>query len=96
MLRKLKALGFSANLSYALGFASVIGSIIVWFTQGGTDAGEAGAAGERFGIFVGLRAPTFMAIGGAALLLVAFWPPKWLASGAEVVDDPETEPQIVT
>jgi nucleoside transporter len=40
--------------------------------------------------------PTFMAIGGAALLLVAFWPPKWLASGAEVVDDPETEPQIVT
>jgi MFS family permease len=40
--------------------------------------------------------PTFMALGGAALLLVAFWPPKWLASGAEVVDDPETEPQIVT
>ena len=38
-------------------------SIIVWFTQGGTDAGEAGAAGERFGIFVGLWAPTFMAIG---------------------------------
>jgi hypothetical protein len=27
------------------------------------DAGEAGAAGERFGIFVGLWAPTFMAIG---------------------------------
>lgn len=59
MLRKLKALGFSANLSYALGFASVIGSIIVWLTQGGTD----GAAGERLGIFVGLWAPTFMAIG---------------------------------
>ncbi|MFM8835768.1 MAG: hypothetical protein ACKOFM_02785 [Actinomycetota bacterium] len=63
MLRKLKALGFSANLSYALGFLSVIGSIVVWYTQGGTDAGEAGAAGERFGIFVGLWAPTFMAIG---------------------------------
>ena len=63
MLRKLKSLGFSANLSYALGFLSVIGSIVVWFTQGGTDAGEAGAAGERFGIFVGLWAPTFMAIG---------------------------------
>lgn len=40
--------------------------------------------------------PTFMALGAAAFLLVAFWPPKWLASGAEVVDDPETEPQIVT
>jgi hypothetical protein len=63
MLRKLKSLGFSANLSYALGFISVIASIVVWFTQGGTEAGEAGAAGERFGIFVGLWAPTFMAIG---------------------------------
>ena len=57
MLRKLKSLGFSANLSYALGFISVIASIVVWFTQGGTDTGE------RFGIFVGLWAPTFMAIG---------------------------------
>ena len=64
MLRKLKALGFSANLSYALGFLSVIGSIIVWFTQGGNNAdAELAAAGERFGIFVGLWAPTFMAIG---------------------------------
>ena len=63
MLRKLQALGFSANLSYALGFLSVIASIVVWFTQGGTDTGEAGAAGERFGIVVGLWAPTFMAIG---------------------------------
>jgi len=63
MLRKLKSFGFSANLSYALGFLSVIASIVVWFTQGGLEAGEAGAAGERFGIFVGLWAPTFMAIG---------------------------------
>jgi MFS family permease len=39
--------------------------------------------------------PTFMALGAAAILLVAFWPPKWLASGAEVEDDRETEPQIV-
>jgi hypothetical protein len=42
---------------------SVIASIAIWFTQGGTDAGETQAAGERFGIFVGLWAPTFMAIG---------------------------------
>ena len=39
--------------------------------------------------------PTFMALAAAAVLLVAFWPPKWLASGAEVEDDRETEPQIV-
>lgn len=63
MLRKLKSLGFSANIAYALGFLSVIASIAIWFTQGGTDAGETQAAGERFGIFVGLWAPTFMAIG---------------------------------
>jgi hypothetical protein len=65
MLRKLKSFGLSANLCYALGFLSVIASIAVWFTQGGTAAGDpvAAAAGERFGIFVGLWAPTFMAIG---------------------------------
>ena len=39
--------------------------------------------------------PTFMALAAAAILLVAFWPPKWLATGAEVEDDRETEPQIV-
>jgi MFS family permease len=39
--------------------------------------------------------PTFMALAAAAILLVAFWPPRWLASGAEVEDDRETEPQIV-
>lgn len=62
MLSKLKSFGFSANLSYALGFLSVIASIVVWFAQGGTDP-ELQAACERFGIFVGLWAPTFMAIG---------------------------------
>jgi hypothetical protein len=64
MLRKLKSFGFSANLSYALGFLSIIASIAIWFTQGGAGSdAAAAAAGERFGIFVGLWAPTFMAIG---------------------------------
>jgi hypothetical protein len=35
-----------------------------------------------------------MALAAAAILLVAFWPPRWLASGADVEDDPETEPQV--
>ena len=39
--------------------------------------------------------PTCLSLLAAALLLVAFWPPKWLASGAQVEDDPETEPQLV-
>ena len=63
VLRKLKSLGFSANLSYALGFLSVIASIAIWFTMGGTGNEIDAAAGERFGIFVGLWAPTFMALG---------------------------------
>jgi MFS family permease len=40
--------------------------------------------------------PTFMALAAAAVLLVFFWPPRWLATGAQVEDDRETEPQIVT
>jgi len=39
--------------------------------------------------------PTFMALAAAAVLLLFFWPPRWLATGAEVEDDRETEPQIV-
>jgi nucleoside transporter len=38
--------------------------------------------------------PACMALAAAAILLVAFWPPRWLASGADVEDDPETEPQV--
>lgn len=63
MLRKLKSMGFSADLSYALGFLSVFASIAIWATQGGSKTDGDTAHGERFGIFVGLWAPTFMAIG---------------------------------
>ena len=42
-----------------LGFASIVGSIAIWYFTGGKSA-EAQAHGERFGIFVGLWAPTFM------------------------------------
>ncbi|PYE56500.1 hypothetical protein [Deinococcus yavapaiensis] len=39
------------------GFASILGSIIVWGASGGRDKDAAHA--ERFGIFIGLWAPTF-------------------------------------
>jgi hypothetical protein len=42
-----------------LGFASIVGSIAIWYFTGGKSV-EAQAHGERFGIFVGLWAPTFM------------------------------------
>lgn len=47
-----------SNFCFFLGFASIIGSIAIWFMTGGTTA-ETQAHAERFGIFVGLWAPTF-------------------------------------
>jgi hypothetical protein len=44
-----------AVICFVLGFASIIGSIAIWFLFKTPDA----AHGERFGIFVGLWAPTF-------------------------------------
>ena len=48
-----------SNLSFFLGFASIIGSIAIWFFTGGTEP-DSQAHAERFGIFVGLWAPTFL------------------------------------
>jgi len=42
-----------------LGFVSIAGSIAIWYLAGEKSM-EAQAHGERFGIFVGLWAPTFM------------------------------------
>jgi len=46
-------------ICFYLGFASILGSIAIWFLTGGTTP-ESLAHGERFGIFVGLWAPTFL------------------------------------
>jgi hypothetical protein len=59
MLLRLKSLGLSPDLSYLAGFASVAASIAIWNAKKGRDEAHA----ERFGIFVGLWAPTFFAIG---------------------------------
>ena len=40
--------------------------------------------------------PTFMALVGAVILAIAFWPPKSLATAADAEDDLETEPQLIT
>jgi len=59
MVQLMKKFGVSQDLMYALGLASVGASIAVWNAKKGTDDAHA----ERFGIFVGLWAPTFFAIG---------------------------------
>ena len=47
-----------SSLCFLLGFASIFGSIGIWFLTGGTSP-DTQAHAERFGIFVGLWAPTF-------------------------------------
>ncbi|MDB6173864.1 MAG: hypothetical protein JWL59_3175 [Chthoniobacteraceae bacterium] len=47
-----------SNICFVLGFASILGSIAIWFLLGGPNV-DLQPHAERFGIFVGLWAPTF-------------------------------------
>ena len=47
-----------SDICFVLGFASILLSIVVWLQVTTPDS----AAGERFGIFIGLWAPTFFAL----------------------------------
>ncbi|SMB97560.1 hypothetical protein [Deinococcus hopiensis] len=52
-----------AHLFTAAGAISILGSIAIWASQGGQGrSAEERAHGERFGIFVGLWAPTFFVL----------------------------------
>lgn len=46
------------KVCFLAGFASIVASIAIWFLSKEPDA----AHGERFGIFVGLWAPTFFVL----------------------------------
>jgi len=48
-----------SNLCFIFGFLSILGSIFMWYITRGDLSREALAHAERFGIFVGLWAPTF-------------------------------------
>lgn len=47
-----------SNICFVAGFISVLASIAIWYLAKEPDL----AHGERFGIFVGLWAPTFFAL----------------------------------
>ncbi len=47
-----------SGLCFILAFLSIAASILIWFMTGGLTP-ETQAHAERFGIFVGLWAPTF-------------------------------------
>lgn len=49
-------------MTFVMGFLSVIASIVVWAVSGGRSDSDTRQHGERFGIFVGLWAPTFFAL----------------------------------
>ena len=52
-----------SNACAVLGFLSILGSIAIWYMKKGVNE-AASAHAERFGIFVGLWAPTFFALAG--------------------------------
>lgn len=63
MIKQLRALGLTSDSMYLATFASIIGSIAIWFLTNRESEDRSHA--ERFGIFVGLWAPTFWAMGNA-------------------------------
>ena len=60
--RKLSNLGLTSDVMHLAAFASIAGSILTW--RGAKKNGDPAHA-ERFGIFIGLWAPTFFALADA-------------------------------
>ena len=64
MIKILRSIGVTSELAYIAGLASVAASIAAWATSRNMEHAQADKA-ERWAIFVGPWAPTFMAIGNA-------------------------------
>lgn len=62
MVKALRTIGVTSELAYMLGVGSVLASIVAWARAKSVDDK---ASAQRWGIFVGLWAPTFMEIGNA-------------------------------
>jgi hypothetical protein len=61
MIKTLQRLNITSDMAYLAVIMSILLSIVAWFTRRGDDPQQA----ERFGIFVGLWAPTFGILGRA-------------------------------
>ena len=61
MIKMLQRLNITSDMAYLAVVMSILLSIVAWFTRRGDDPQQA----ERFGIFVGLWAPTFGILGRA-------------------------------
>lgn len=51
-----------STICHIAGYASIAASILIWYLAKGDGSAEAVAHAERFGLFVGLWAPTFFAL----------------------------------
>lgn len=63
MIKLIRGIGIQSDTMFLASFASIFGSIAIWFLTNRESDDRAHA--ERFGIFVGLWAPTFWVIGSA-------------------------------
>jgi hypothetical protein len=64
MIRTLRKVGLKSDFLYGAALASIVASIGAWATSRSKEDASAAKA-ERWGIFVGLWAPTFMGVGNA-------------------------------
>ncbi len=61
MIRLMRQFNITSDMAYFAAMASIVGSIAMWFFRRGEDHSQA----ERFGIFIGLWAPTLAILGRA-------------------------------
>jgi hypothetical protein len=64
MIKLLRGLGITSDVAYLASIASIGASIAAW-TASSRMEDAPGEKADRWGIYVGLWAPTFMALGNA-------------------------------
>ena len=64
MIKFLRTLGITSDVAYLAGFLSIGASVAAW-TLSRNNEQAPGEKADRWGIYVGLWAPTFMAMGNA-------------------------------
>ncbi len=64
MIKLLRSLGITSDVAYLAGVASIGASVTAW-TLSRRMEDAPGEKADRWGIYVGLWAPTFMALGNA-------------------------------
>lgn len=64
MIRMLRNIGLTSDVAYIAAVASVGASVAAWMASKNMEDAP-GEKADRWGIYVGLWAPTFMALGNA-------------------------------